>query len=48
MRIAVIGPSGSGKTWLSAQLAETLGLRHVEIDASGANLRRVASNPGRS
>lgn len=33
MRIAVIGPSGSGKTRLSAQLASTLGLRHVEIDA---------------
>jgi len=33
MRIAVIGPSGSGKTWLSAQLAERLGLRHIEIDA---------------
>jgi adenylate kinase family enzyme len=33
MRIAVIGPSGSGKTLLSAQLAENLGLRHVEIDA---------------
>jgi adenylate kinase family enzyme len=33
MRIAVVGPSGSGKTWLSARLASTLGLRHVEIDA---------------
>ena len=33
MRIAVIGPSGSGKTWLSSQLAENLGLRHIEIDA---------------
>ena len=33
MRIAVIGPSGSGKTWLSSQLAESLGLRHIEIDA---------------
>jgi len=33
VRIAVIGPSGSGKTWLSSQLAGTLGLRHVEIDA---------------
>jgi adenylate kinase family enzyme len=33
MRIAVIGPSGSGKTWLSARLAESLGLRHIEIDA---------------
>ena len=33
MRIAVIGPSGSGKTWFSSQLAENLGLRHIEIDA---------------
>ncbi len=33
MRIAVIGPSGSGKTQLSSQLAENLGLRHIEIDA---------------
>jgi adenylate kinase family enzyme len=33
VRIAVIGPSGSGKTRLSSQLATTLGLRHVEIDA---------------
>ena len=33
MRIAVIGPSGSGKTRLSSQLAENLGLRHIEIDA---------------
>ena len=33
MRIAVIGPSGSGKTTLSTQLAKTLGLRHVDIDA---------------
>lgn len=33
MRIVVIGPSGSGKTRLSAQLAELLGIRHVEIDA---------------
>jgi RimJ/RimL family protein N-acetyltransferase len=33
VRIAVIGPSGSGKTRLSTQLASTLGLRHVEIDA---------------
>jgi adenylate kinase family enzyme len=33
MRIVVIGPSGSGKTWLSAQLADNLGLRHIEIDA---------------
>ena len=33
MRLAIIGPSGSGKTYLSSQLAESLGLRHVEIDA---------------
>jgi adenylate kinase family enzyme len=33
MRIAVIGPSGSGKTWLAGQLASTLEVRHIEIDA---------------
>jgi adenylate kinase family enzyme len=33
VRLAVIGPSGSGKTWLSSQLASSLGLRHIEIDA---------------
>jgi adenylate kinase family enzyme len=33
VRLAVIGPSGSGKTWLSSQLANSLGLRHIEIDA---------------
>jgi adenylate kinase family enzyme len=33
MRIAVTGPSGSGKTTLAAELARTLGIRHVEIDA---------------
>ena len=33
MRIAITGPSGSGKTTLAAELARTLGLRHVEIDA---------------
>lgn len=33
MRIAITGPSGSGKTWLSARLAESLRLRHVELDA---------------
>ena len=33
MRIAITGPSGSGKTSLAAELARTVGLRHVEIDA---------------
>ena len=33
MRIAISGPSGSGKTSLAAELAGTLGLRLVEIDA---------------
>lgn len=33
MRIAVTGPSGSGKTWVSEQLAASLGVRHVELDA---------------
>jgi adenylate kinase family enzyme len=33
MRIAVVGPSGSGKTWLARQLATTLEVRHIEIDA---------------
>jgi len=33
MRLAIIGPSGSGKTYLSSRLAESLGARHVEIDA---------------
>jgi adenylate kinase family enzyme len=32
-RIAITGPAGSGKTTLAAELAQTLGLRHVEIDA---------------
>ncbi len=32
-RIAITGPSGSGKTTLAAELAQTLGLRHIEIDA---------------
>ena len=32
-RIAITGPSGSGKTTLAAELARTLGIRHVEIDA---------------
>jgi adenylate kinase family enzyme len=32
-RLAVIGPGGSGKTRLSAQLAELLHARHIEIDA---------------
>jgi adenylate kinase family enzyme len=33
VRIAITGPSGSGKTTLAAELARTLGIRHVEIDA---------------
>jgi adenylate kinase family enzyme len=38
-RIAVIGSTGSGKTTLARQIAECLGLAHVEIDALhwGAN-----------
>ena len=32
-RIAITGPSGSGKTTLAVELARTLGIRHVEIDA---------------
>jgi adenylate kinase family enzyme len=32
-RIAITGPSGSGKTTIAAELAQALGLRHVEIDA---------------
>jgi adenylate kinase family enzyme len=33
VRIAITGPSGSGKTTLAAELARTLGIRHIEIDA---------------
>ena len=33
MRIAITGPSGSGKTTLALELARSLGLRHIEIDA---------------
>jgi adenylate kinase family enzyme len=33
MRIAITGPSGSGKTTLAVELARTLGIPHVEIDA---------------
>jgi adenylate kinase family enzyme len=32
-RIAITGPAGSGKTTLAAELARTLSIRHVEIDA---------------
>jgi adenylate kinase family enzyme len=32
-RIAITGPSGSGKTTLAIEVAHTLGIRHVEIDA---------------
>jgi adenylate kinase family enzyme len=33
VRIAITGPSGSGKTTLANELARTLGLRLIEIDA---------------
>jgi adenylate kinase family enzyme len=33
VRIAITGPSGSGKTTLASELARTLGLRMIEIDA---------------
>ena len=33
MRIAITGPSGSGKTTLAVEIARTLGIPHVEIDA---------------
>lgn len=32
-RVLVAGTSGSGKTTLAAQIASTLGVQHVEIDA---------------
>lgn len=32
-RIAVVGTSGSGKTVLAKQVAQQLGIRHVELDA---------------
>ncbi|NLF02781.1 MAG: adenylate kinase [Anaerolineales bacterium] len=32
-RIAVVGTSGSGKTVLAEQVAQQLGIRHVELDA---------------
>ena len=32
-QIAVVGCSGSGKTALARQLADQLGLEHIELDA---------------
>ena len=32
-RIAVVGTSGSGKTTLAHQLAQRLGIRHIELDS---------------
>lgn len=31
-RIAIVGPAGSGKTTLARQLADGLGLTHIELD----------------
>ena len=33
MKIAVIGSSGSGKSTLAKKLADSLGIKHVELDA---------------
>jgi adenylate kinase family enzyme len=32
-RIAIIGTTGSGKTTLAADVSQTLGLVHIELDA---------------
>lgn len=32
-RVVVVGTSGSGKTTVAAKIAETLGLKHIELDA---------------
>ena len=32
-RVVVVGSSGSGKTTVAAALAQTLGVKHVEMDA---------------
>ncbi|MER6939714.1 shikimate kinase [Nocardioides sp. NPDC127514] len=33
MRVSVVGSSGSGKSTVARRLAETLGVRYVELDA---------------
>jgi adenylate kinase family enzyme len=33
LRIAITGVSGNGKTTLAAELADRIGIRHVELDA---------------
>jgi hypothetical protein len=50
MRIAITGPSGSGKTRLAAELARTLPVRHVEIDAlhHGPNWQEASAEELRS
>jgi adenylate kinase family enzyme len=44
-RVAVMGPSGSGKTTVARQLAERLGVVHVELDAlhHGPNWTEVSA-----
>ena len=33
MRISVVGSAGSGKTTLARQVAQRVGIRHVELDS---------------